>query len=98
VRVNVKYVKKETMKSTVVTHSVVKHVIISNHCFLLRFSLILSNHLCLSSPGDHVVLSSPKIIKCGVLLKARTVEPEKQPLLASGSEATVVSKQRPRNR
>jgi hypothetical protein len=28
------------------------------------------------------------------LLKARTVEPEKQPLLANGSETTVVSRQR----
>jgi hypothetical protein len=28
------------------------------------------------------------------LLKARTVEPEKQPLLANGSEATFISKQR----
>jgi hypothetical protein len=31
------------------------------------------------------------------LLKARTVEPEKQPLLANGSETTFVSRQRPRN-
>jgi hypothetical protein len=29
------------------------------------------------------------------LLKARTVEPEKQPLLANGSETTFVSRQRP---
>jgi hypothetical protein len=28
------------------------------------------------------------------LLKARTVEPEKQPLLANGSETTFVSRQR----
>jgi hypothetical protein len=32
------------------------------------------------------------------LLKARTVEPEKQPLLANGSEITFVSSQRLRNR
>jgi hypothetical protein len=32
------------------------------------------------------------------LLKARTVEPEKQPLLANGSETKFVSRQRPRNR
>jgi hypothetical protein len=31
------------------------------------------------------------------LLKARTVEPEKQPLLANGSETTFVSRQRPLN-
>jgi hypothetical protein len=31
------------------------------------------------------------------LLKARTVEPEKQPLLANGSETTFVSRQRPRS-
>jgi hypothetical protein len=31
------------------------------------------------------------------LVKTRTVEPEKQPLLANGSEATFVSGQRPRN-
>jgi hypothetical protein len=31
------------------------------------------------------------------LLKARTVEPEKQPLLANGSETTFVSRQTPRN-
>jgi hypothetical protein len=30
------------------------------------------------------------------LLKARTVESEKQPLLAKGSETTFVSRQRPR--
>jgi hypothetical protein len=32
------------------------------------------------------------------LLKARTVKPEKQPLLAKGSETTFASNQRPRNR
>jgi hypothetical protein len=32
------------------------------------------------------------------LLKARTVEQEKQPLLVNGSETTFVSRQRPRNR
>jgi hypothetical protein len=32
------------------------------------------------------------------LLKARTVEPEKKPLLANGSKTTFVSRQRPRNR
>jgi hypothetical protein len=32
------------------------------------------------------------------LLKAITVEPEKQPLLANGSETIFVSRQRPRNR
>jgi hypothetical protein len=32
------------------------------------------------------------------LIKARTVDPEKQQLLANGSEATFVSRQRPRNR
>jgi hypothetical protein len=31
------------------------------------------------------------------LLKARTVEPAKQPLLTNGSETTFVSRQRPRN-
>jgi hypothetical protein len=31
------------------------------------------------------------------LLKARTVEPEKQPLLGNGYETTFVSRQRPRN-
>jgi hypothetical protein len=31
------------------------------------------------------------------LLKARTVQPEKQPLLENGSETTSVSRQRPRN-
>jgi hypothetical protein len=31
------------------------------------------------------------------LLKARTVEPEKQPLLVNGSETTFVSRHRPRN-
>jgi hypothetical protein len=31
------------------------------------------------------------------LLKERTVKPEKQPLLANGSETTFVSRQRPRN-
>jgi hypothetical protein len=31
------------------------------------------------------------------LLKARIVGPEKQPLLANGSETTFVSRQRPRN-
>jgi hypothetical protein len=30
------------------------------------------------------------------LLKARTVEPVKQPLLANGSETTFISRQRPR--
>jgi hypothetical protein len=32
------------------------------------------------------------------LLKARIVEPEKQPLLADGSETTFVSRQGPRNK
>jgi hypothetical protein len=32
------------------------------------------------------------------LLKAKTVEPEKQPLLENGSETALVSRQRPRNR
>jgi hypothetical protein len=32
------------------------------------------------------------------LLKARTVEPEKQPLLETGSEIAFVSMQEPRNR
>jgi hypothetical protein len=32
------------------------------------------------------------------LLKARTAKPEKQPLLANGSEPTFVSRQRPRNK
>jgi hypothetical protein len=32
------------------------------------------------------------------LLKAGTVEPDKQPLLANGSETTFVSRQRPRNK
>jgi hypothetical protein len=32
------------------------------------------------------------------LLKARTVEPGKQPLLANGSETTLVSRQRPHNK
>jgi hypothetical protein len=32
------------------------------------------------------------------LLKTRIVEPEKQPLLAKGPEATFVSRQRPRNK
>jgi hypothetical protein len=31
------------------------------------------------------------------LLKARTVQPQKQPLLANGSETTFVSRQRPLN-
>jgi hypothetical protein len=34
---------------------------------------------------------------CGILLKARTVEPQKQPLLANGSE-TFFSRPRPRNK
>jgi hypothetical protein len=42
------------------------------------------------------------IISCrntvAYLLKARTVEPEKQPLLANGSETTFFSRQRSRNR
>jgi hypothetical protein len=32
------------------------------------------------------------------LLKAKTVEPEKQPLLANGSETIFVSRQRPQNK
>jgi hypothetical protein len=32
------------------------------------------------------------------LLKARTVEAEKQPLLANGSERTFISRQRPQNK
>jgi hypothetical protein len=32
------------------------------------------------------------------LLKAEIVEPEKQPLLANGSETTLISRQRPRNK
>jgi hypothetical protein len=32
------------------------------------------------------------------LLKPGTVEPEKQPLLANGSETTFISRQRPQNR
>jgi hypothetical protein len=32
------------------------------------------------------------------LLKARIVEPEKQPLLANGSETSFVSRQWPRNK
>jgi hypothetical protein len=37
--------------------------------------------------------STHGIVAC--LLKARTVEPEKQPLLANGSETRFVSRQRP---
>jgi hypothetical protein len=32
------------------------------------------------------------------LLEARTMQPEREPLLANGSEATYVSRKRPRNR
>jgi hypothetical protein len=38
------------------------------------------------------------IIYVACLLKPRTVEPAKQPLLENGSETTFASKQRPRNR
>jgi hypothetical protein len=39
-----------------------------------------------------------KIYAVTYLLEAKTVEPEKQPLLANGSETTFVSSQRPRNK
>jgi hypothetical protein len=52
----------------------------------------MTTAMCASVNKEHVINN------LAYLLKSRTVEPEKQPLLENGSEKTFVSRQRPRNR
>jgi hypothetical protein len=53
--------------------------------------------LHLTDMNQNLILPATlNIVAC--LLKARNVEPEKQPLLPNSSETTFVSRQRPRNR
>jgi hypothetical protein len=53
-----------------------------------------NSHTYIALMASHM----PHFNNVAYLLKARTVEPEKQPLLANGSETTFVSRQRPRNK
>jgi hypothetical protein len=64
---------------------------------LFNFNFFTSK---LKSPEANYQVSTSKEEEDNVayMLKTRTVDPEKQPLLANGSETTFVSMQRPRNK
>jgi hypothetical protein len=69
-------------------------LIFSVECEVLSAMNVAGNRLLVNHWREN--LKSYITVAC--LLKARTVEPEKQPLLANGSETTFVYRQRPLNK